>query len=436
MCGIIAVLRRRSTRSTPRRDEIESALQRALAVELQLDPDALPGGLDEAAGALEEVDRALRGAPGIELLLAEPELCDLLARELRALELRVESLENSLDSGASGTGPGGQPWRTQTLETVNAGIVRLRDATWAAGRDRLSTARAVGGLLGEAPRERHLIESYAAIHAALASIDRQEVRGRDSAGIQVLVRGVTLDAEQRAALAVRSADPLYRSEAVRILQDGTLLAFVYKRSAEIGELGDNIAAIRAAIVADRVLRAVLRQSEAAVTVLGHTRWASVGIISEPNAHPVDSLELDQSAPPPFVSAVLNGDVDNHSVLAERHHLRLSEEITTDAKVIPTLLSRRQADGLPTVEAFRRTVSEFEGSTAIASSSEADPDELLLALRGSGQALYVGVAEDCYVIASEPYGVVEECTLPAHGRRDAGQSRQPGRQPRPDRPRDP
>ncbi|HPF71898.1 MAG TPA: hypothetical protein PLQ13_14595, partial [Candidatus Krumholzibacteria bacterium] len=34
---------------------------------------------------------------------------------------------------------------------------------------------------------------------------------------------------------------------------------------------------------------------------------------------------------------------------------------------------------------------------------------MLALRGSGQALYVGLEDDLYVVASEPYGVVEECT---------------------------
>ena len=33
--------------------------------------------------------------------------------------------------------------------------------------------------------------------------------------------------------------------------------------------------------------------------------------------------------------------------------------------------------------------------------------LLLALRGSGQALYVGLGDDCYVVASEPYGLIEE-----------------------------
>ena len=32
---------------------------------------------------------------------------------------------------------------------------------------------------------------------------------------------------------------------------------------------------------------------------------------------------------------------------------------------------------------------------------------MLALRGSGQGLYIGLADDCYIVASEPYGVVEE-----------------------------
>src|SRR5690606_19179087 len=49
---------------------------------------------------------------------------------------------------------------------------------------------------------------------------------------------------------------------------------------------------------------------------------------------------------------------------------------------------------------------FEGSVAIGASVANHPDHLLLALRGSGQALYVGVADGCYVVASEPYGVVE------------------------------
>ena len=59
------------------------------------------------------------------------------------------------------------------------------------------------------------------------------------------------------------------------------------------------------------------------------------------------------------------------------------------------------------EAFRHTVARLEGSVAIAAANAVDPNRLHLALRGSGQALYVGMADDAFVVASEPYGLVEE-----------------------------
>ena len=57
---------------------------------------------------------------------------------------------------------------------------------------------------------------------------------------------------------------------------------------------------------------------------------------------------------PYVTAVLNGDVDNFADLKASEALRIADEITTDAKVIPTLTSRAMADGTDGVEAFRST----------------------------------------------------------------------------------
>ena len=109
-------------------------------------------------------------------------------------------------------------------------------------------------------------------------------------------------------------------------------------------------------------------------------------------------------------AVLNGDVDNHADIRVRHELRIAGPITTDAKVIPSVMARHVADGVSDFgEAFRRTVAEFEGSVAIGAAAADHPDRLYLALRGSGQSLYIGLADDCYIVASEPYGVVEETT---------------------------
>jgi glutamine---fructose-6-phosphate transaminase (isomerizing) len=402
MCGIVAILRRPSSRSQPSPGELVDRLEAALAA-----LDGPPGepALAAAAEAVEEVDRLLRGVPGLLALAGNAALPASVDARAAAVEQRVSAIEAALDEGAADLSEAGQ-------EAVNAAIVRLKDATWAVRRDRLRKARATSELAGRDAGPAGLA-AFATIQTALSAIDRLEVRGRDSAGIHVLVTGHGLDVAGpavRALLERRAADPLFLSTAVRAVAAGVdgqqALSFVYKAAAEIGELGDNTRALRAAITDDPLLHLALASDAADAAVLAHTRWASVGIISEANAHPLNSEELAGAAGP-YVVAALNGDIDNYADLIAAHDLRVAAEITTDAKVIPVLTARRLATGEPAPQAFRRTVAAFEGSVAIAAHSAADPAGLLLAQRGSGQALYVGLAEDAYVVASEPYGLVEE-----------------------------
>ena len=400
MCGIIAVVRRPGSRRAPESGDVVGPLHEAMS--------ALAGGATlsdacaTAAGLVEAADARLRGAEGVHALvhdrrlLAEVEgVCASLASTVAVIEAR---LDEGAGNGAAGDGGAG-------AEAVNAAVTRLKDAVWAVERDRARTARAVADLAGSEPCWA-ATEGYTSIQQALSAIDRLEVRGRDSAGVHVLVRdhGLDLDsAAVRGLLGERARDPLFRSGAVRVV-DGCL-AFVYKAAAEIGELGDNTRALREAIRGDELLRLALGGTDASAVVLGHTRWASVGIISQPNAHPVDSAE-EGSDGAPYVVAALNGDVDNFADLKALDGLRIAPEITTDAKVIPTLVARRVAEGSDLAGAFRSSVASFEGSVAIAAAASAAPDQVLLALRGSGQALYVGLADDAYVVASEPYGVIE------------------------------
>ena len=392
MCGIVAIVSRPSTRPAPSGEELLALLDRAVEAST----------LAAAAVHVAEVDRVLHGVPGVLALAGRHELVAGIAARLDQLDARIAERDAELEAMAAPP--------PELLEAANAELLALRDAVWAVRKDRLRTAAAVHDFAGRDAGPA-AVAGYLSVQQALSAIDRMEVRGRDSAGVHVFVWGHGLDADDPAVqglLARRMADPLFQNGSVRVAQP--CLSFVYKAAAEIGELGDNVRALRAAVQGDPLLRLALSGAGARVSVVGHTRWASVGIISEPNCHPVngEQSEARGGESSPYTVAVLNGDVDNHADIKVNHNLRIPGPITTDAKVIPAVMSlQAAATGGDLTEAFRRTVAEFEGSVAIAAQSAESADEVYLALRGSGQALYVGLADDMFLVASEPYGVVEE-----------------------------
>jgi len=411
MCGIVAVLARPSLRPSPDPGEVTATLSsvaRSLG-SLGAGPSfaAQLDALRAASKALTGLDASLRGVPGLRCLLAAPDAAQALATGTALIESQVAAFEAALDKGEL-------ELSTAQLEEVNAALVVLHDATWALSHDRLDALKGVSALAeplglfasGPLPGTAALGVLWAA-HVAFRSLDRLEVRGRDSAGVHLMLAGHGLDLLDPAVAALIGDrdDPLFTSMAVRAA-DGCL-SIVYKASAEIGELGDNVAALRRALSTDGLLARALASPDVRATLVAHTRWASVGLISEPNAHPLNSDEAGAVAPCPYVIGALNGDVDNYAELVVSEDVAVPAEVTTDAKLVPTLVSRYIAAGLAPGEAFRRAVGRFDGSVGIAANASGLPDELYLALRGSGQSLNIGLAEDAFIVASEPYGLVEE-----------------------------
>ncbi|WP_419863551.1 SIS domain-containing protein [Candidatus Poriferisodalis sp.] len=435
MCGIVAVVGRRDDRGAleasavvPRLHDAADLLAAAASggsSDAPLDSRDPLERLDAAATVLRDADEALRSLPGVRLLVSDAKCVLDIETALATVDALVDDIDRAVDAGD--VLPTDESAR---IERINACLSELKDHAFALRRDRLRMAREVIGLWGGTPPAA-AVGGLWSIQVALSALDRLEVRGRDSAGLQVFVHGARLDPGAGGAHGGRLTDPLFGAGAARNTGNG--LAFVYKTASEIGELGDNTAALRSQICQDSLLRWALCADGAETVVLGHTRWASIGIVSVPNTHPLDAWDPSASTTDgddvahiadsaggdvAHIAAVLNGDVDNYADLIAQRHLQIAPEITTDAKVIPTMLRQALAASSngerPTAgseqlrRAFADAVSSFEGSVAIAAHVSATPDVVALALRGSGQALYVGATGPAYVVASEPYGLVEEC----------------------------
>lgn len=305
-----------------------------------------------------------------------------------------------------------------------ASIELLKDIHWTL----------VTELLGNIPKIETLAGSYGIegsdafpllshLNSVLNSIDRLEVRGRDSAGISILLQVSPDTFQQYRASWTPELERLWNARCnPEVLSDGSItirmasdqavsLAFTYKVAAEIGSLGDNVANIRNSIANDELLQRLRRMSIESWSIIGHTRWASVGAITLANCHPVDNRTTGpDSEQKGIIHACLNGDIDNFNELRleiEAEGVVIPSAITTDTKVIPLMIAHYLKEGLDIAEAFRRAVNRFHGSHAIAMHTDLAPGKLFLAQKGSGQALFVGLSADHLMPASELYGFVEE-----------------------------
>jgi len=266
------------------------------------------------------------------------------------------------------------------------------------------------------------------INAVLNSIDRLEVRGRDSAGISVMFTFTKEEFEHFRDSLIKAG----HSERLRqrtnhiVLSNNSLtihdtfpetgghfvsISFVYKFAAEIGALGDNVAFLRSQIKNDHLLQLLANYDFTANSVSAHTRWASVGDITVANCHPQDNTPTDKSiGKTGIIHVCLNGDIDNYLELKTEYEARYDKihvDINTDTKLIPLQIEHYLKQGNPLEEAFRLSLNDFEGSHAISMHSNLAPGKLFLAQKGSGQAIFVGIAKDHYIAASELYGIVEE-----------------------------
>ncbi|HEZ0796400.1 TPA: glutamine--fructose-6-phosphate transaminase (isomerizing) [Neisseria meningitidis] len=131
--------------------------------------------------------------------------------------------------------------------------------------------------------------------------------------------------------------------------------------------------------------------------IGHTRWATHGGVTEPNAHPHISGGM--------IAVVHNGIIENFESERKRlEDLGYCFESQTDTEVIAHSINHEYAqNGGRLFEAVQEAVKRFHGAYAIAVIAQDKPDELVVARMGC--PLLVALGDDETFIASDVSAVI-------------------------------
>ncbi len=136
--------------------------------------------------------------------------------------------------------------------------------------------------------------------------------------------------------------------------------------------------------------------------IAHTRWATHGEPSVPNAHP----HTGKTRQGHTVSLVHNGIIENYASL--RKYLEgkgHTFESQTDTEVLAKLIAELYETDLES--AVQKAMREVTGAYAIAVLCDIEPHTLICARKGS--PLIVGIADRSYVVASDASAIVSHTT---------------------------
>ena len=142
------------------------------------------------------------------------------------------------------------------------------------------------------------------------------------------------------------------------------------------------------------LEALVSKNSFGNIVMGHTRWATHGKPNDKNAHPHVSMHNK-------LVIVHNGIIENYDSLKEgliQRGYKFKSE--TDTEVLINLIEYIKNDlQVSLLEAVQQTLTQVIGAYSIAVMSVDEPNNMILAKKGS--PLVIGVGKEEHFIASDP-----------------------------------
>ncbi|HEY1300957.1 MAG TPA: glutamine--fructose-6-phosphate transaminase (isomerizing) [Stellaceae bacterium] len=118
--------------------------------------------------------------------------------------------------------------------------------------------------------------------------------------------------------------------------------------------------------------------------IGHTRWATHGLPTETNAHPIATAR---------VAVVHNGIIENYQALRQKLGARGYDFHTeTDTEAVAVLVTHFLEQGLSPQHAVKKTLARLEGAFALAFLFAGEHDLLIGARRGPPLAIGYGDGE--------------------------------------------
>jgi glucosamine--fructose-6-phosphate aminotransferase (isomerizing) len=169
-------------------------------------------------------------------------------------------------------------------------------------------------------------------------------------------------------------------------------------SAGIAVLNGGIKRVRRVGRVAEMESAVREEKLQGILGIAHTRWATHGGVTEPNAHP--HVSMDE------IAVVHNGIIENH----EAQRVRLAAmgyrfESQTDTEVIAHLIHHYYKQGGGLFAATQKAASDLHGAYAIGVVALSDPDTIAGARMGC--PLVVGVGDGENFLASDVSALIAE-----------------------------